>query len=146
MIATCAAVLKNNNIWYISDLKVYPKWRKQNIPLKMLDKSFFIGLLITKKAYSIEMIGSDNKDQSRILKPLTNYKMTNLSTKNLSIYNLSYIQVKILIKYIQSYYHNDVVFLQLKNIKDLILTSTGKPIKFLHIVTKNSLKTDDIYR
>ncbi len=76
--------------------------------LKCLTNLFLSVCLLLKKAYSIEMIGSaDNKDQSRILKLLTNYKRTNLSTKKLSIYNLSYIQVKIFIKYIQSYYHND---------------------------------------
>lgn len=146
LIATCAAVLRSNNIWYIGDLKVHKKWRKKNIPLKMLNKSFFIGMLITQKAYSIEMIGSNNKNESRILKLLYNYKIKkNLTIKKLSIYNLSYIEICKVIDYIRAYHQKIIVFLNLKNVKDLILSSTGKPLNVLHVASIDSVSENDLF-
>lgn len=145
LVATCAAVLKNNKIWYIGDLKVHIEWRKKNIPLKILKKCFFVGMLITRKAYSIEMIGQHNNNQSRILKLLYHYKIKNLTIRKLSIYNLSYLQICKIFTYIQKFHRKNMVFLSLKNIKDLILSSTGNPIKLLHLVTIDSIKNDDIW-
>lgn len=125
----------NNNTlktcWYVCDVKVLTSFRGKNIITKIMLNSVS-KLWTTNKIYAIGMNNDDNK--SNILKyaqkfPLLNFKHGG----KLMIYSVDYNIIISILPIIKKYKGNNIKFLSLYGKKDLILKSTNKPMKLLHI-------------
>jgi hypothetical protein len=121
--------------WYICDLKLLPSFRGKNVITKMMLKSIF-KLWTTNKVYAISMDDDDQKE-NKILKysqksPFLNFK----SAGKLMIYSVDYTTIINLLPIIKKY-KGDVKFTSLLGKKDLILKSTNKPMKLLHVYVDN---------
>lgn len=134
IIATgCAVLRKNPNdqwTWYLCDLKVNKSYRNQWIPYKILKNAYHLSN-ITNKAYGITMNDSSgsNKVVSLINKiPLVKFKVAGI----LYIYQVNANTMRSVQPLLEQYYLT-VSYVSILGIKDLILESTGEPLKLLHV-------------
>jgi len=137
IIASCCAILRQINgekIWYLCDLKVHPNYRGNKMSIRMLLK-YVYKLKHSRKVYGISM---NNSKKNRML---------NLANKNsllkfksdliLMIYSLNYDQMLKALPLIKFYLYPRASFISLRGKKDLILKSTQKPMRLLHLHNKN---------
>lgn len=146
----CSGGMRDDKIWYLCDLKVDPKYRGQGIVSKMYWAALPTLLWESRKFYGIVMEPND-----RMSGLTSNFWLT--ETGKLFIYSLDYDALgraapsldppaglrptyfDIIKDYFsKSYETEDLVWVS--SSKQLILESTGEPIKVLHLSTKTSLK------
>ena len=123
---------KRIKVWYIGDLKLDPKYRNQRFPFKLF---FKYGMQFWSKSSRVYAISMDSGSKpNRILKlvqkiPFGDFK----SGGKLYIYTINYKELKTIDQILKRYfgpYH----FVNLANIKDLILESTGRKMNIKHLV------------
>lgn len=118
--------------WYICDLKVDKSARNNWLPYKMMWKMMHLRSL-SNKGYCVSMntIGEENKVvrlSKRISSPLVNFEYSG----GILIYSLNYDEICRILPLIERY-KGPVFFVSLLGIKDIILKSTQKPMKLLHM-------------
>lgn len=116
----------NDIVRYIGGLVVDKEYRKKGITNNLISKNF-VPQIFYKKWYSIAM-----KTGGNIPRKLKLYKHIFLKFKKIYIYDLDYTAIVKALKHIGPHI-GKYSFLSLKNTKDLILKSTNKPIKLLHL-------------
>lgn len=134
LIATACGVLRTINhkqCWYLCDLKVDPEYRGLHIPFKLAyDAKYKLNLC--GKAYGITM--NKPNSENKVIKLSTHLSMFNFKVvkEPLMIYSITYTKL-LSIRNIIEKHRGPISFLSLENTKDLILKSTKKPMKILHI-------------
>ncbi len=128
---------KTIKAWYLCDLKVHPDYLGQKIPSKIFKKNLITNYLKCGRAYAISM--NPRIGENRVVRLLKKFSWLpfNLSTK-INFYNLPYQE---LLQFIENNNLDSQCFLSLSGIKDLILNSTGKPIKLLHFQSRQLIDT-----
>lgn len=142
IVGTCAMILRsitfpNNdsyeNIWYLSDLKIEHKYRGNHIPHKMLTQNIIGKYLQSNKCYGITM---DDKKNTRVVDICEKNSYLNMfklkDSGKLYIYSIDYNLMKIL-QTVLSVHRGKIGYKSLYGIKDIILRSTKKPMKLLHV-------------
>jgi hypothetical protein len=119
-----------NKVWYIGDVKVHKKYRGQHIPWLLLRDSW---PLIFKGArlYGISMNPKDKPNNIVRLgasMPFVPFKVAD----KLLIFSCDYNEIQRALPII-SFNRGSICFVSLLGIKDLILKSTQKPMKLLHL-------------
>lgn len=136
LIATGSGVLRNinnNKIWYICDLKIDKKYRGRHIPFHMFMNSLHLAKL-SNKAYGITMNNSNDKNNKvvklakKIKSPIGGFAIAG----TLLIYSLNSKDMLIAKPIIESI-KGPIFFVNLRNIKDIILKSTNKPMNLCHV-------------
>lgn len=128
IIGCMAAIRRFDNIWYICDLKVMKEYQGQHISLKMIAKALSI-TQHRKKYYAISMYPTCKK----ILKLLKYLKYISIKNSGyLYIYSLNYHDM-IHVQKILNKMWNNITYLDLGDKKSIILQSTKKPMKLLHL-------------
>ena len=127
-----------DTVWYMCDLKVTKKYRRRHIILKMLIQSMN-KLSLSNKVYGISMNNNTDNITLKLAKriPFLNFK----EGPQLMIYSLNYDKLIIALPIVKKYRGN-ISFLSLNGIKDLILKSTGEPMKLLHLQWTNDSEND----
>jgi hypothetical protein len=119
---------KSIKAWYLCDLKVHPDYLGRKIPSKIFRKSLIANYLKCGRAYAISMNPPTGKN--RIIRLLQKFSWLPFEQNSkINFYNLSYQKLLVFIEKnnlgLQS-------FLSLSGKKDLIMSSTGQPMKLLH--------------
>jgi hypothetical protein len=121
---------KKNTVWYICDLKTDPQHRGRGLTIKMALRNL-PKLRHTTKVYGVSMNtpNSDNKIHT-LTKKIPFVKLKEATT--LLIYSLNY---KNMLKAhnIISQHRGLISYLNLLDIKDLKLKSTGRPMNLVHV-------------
>lgn len=138
LIGTCCGVLRkinNQNIFYLCDLKISKEHRGNYLPYKMLMKFFYLSN-ISDKCYGISM---NNGKMNKMVKYINNIgHIFNFKYDgNILIYECDGHIMKKIKKIIENYKKTSIYFQSSKNIKELILESSNKPIDLYHM-TYNS--------
>jgi hypothetical protein len=138
IIATCCAIKRNvylrensllpTKVTYLCDLKVAKDYRGKLLPFKMLTTLGPSIDLLNAKIYGVTM-----DKTNKIIKLAKSIPLLHLkSGGKLYIYSLDYEKMLRAFDIIKHYRPN-VSFTNLTGIKDLILQSTNKPMKILHL-------------
>lgn len=152
VIATGSGVLQNVNnskVWYICDLKVDKKYRGNHISTKMLINTIVPSILKSNKCYGISMNNKINKNN--IVNLARKINILNFTTAgSIYIYSLNYDEMKLAQPIIEKYF-GSINYISLLGIKDLVLESTNKPLKLLHVNhnthnTYNNIKNKKIIK
>lgn len=117
--------------WYLCDLKVHPDFRLQRIPAKMFRKNLLWNYLRCQKAYAVSM---NPKGKPNRVVEITNRLPIfpiSLSTE-LNIYGLDYDQIRKITPDLNTVL-GSFSFLSLSGKKDLVMKSSGAPLKLLHV-------------
>lgn len=133
--AICVAVLKSTNVpnyqkvWYLCDLKVHPDYQGQSIAQKILHYSFTRCSQISKKVYGVSM----NADSgfNKMINFAQRFSYLGIKFQQTLEFYLLDREKKEAKKFIES---NENKFISLTGIKDLVLESSGKPLRFVHYV------------
>ena len=121
------------SLWYICDLKIHPDYQGMHIIKRIFNFSFRKCFKISKKFYAISM-NSNNNGSSNIVAFAKKFSSLKLEMQEtLDFYLLEQDQIKHLEHLLREYFIN-YGFVSLPEIKDLILSSTNKPLEFLHLV------------
>ncbi len=129
---TACGVLRNiqgTKTWYICDLKVDPKARGNKFSFKCLVKALIPSYLKANKCYAICM--QPNNPVDKLISKLYYPKIK--PTEKINIYLLNYLDILHNSKEISDYYGTTFDLESNIGIKDIILESTGLPLKVLHI-------------
>ena len=137
IIGTCAMILRKIPIgktWYLADFKIEPEFRGLRLPYHMTTNDFFNKYWISNRCYGIAM-DEPSKDSwvvniSRKASHLHLFKLHNAG--KLYIYSVNYNQMKYLHQVLEIT-KGKIAYLSLKGVKDIILQSTLKPMKLLHV-------------
>jgi hypothetical protein len=135
VVACAAGVLRSLQLdgiitkaWYLCDLKVHPDFLGKRIPSKIFRKNLIANYIKCGRAYAVSMNPPDGENRVvRLLKKFS-WLPFRQSTK-LNFYNLTYPQ---LLQFVERNKLGPQSFLSLKGKKDLIMKSTGQPMKLLH--------------
>ncbi len=122
-------VLRNINghhVWYICDLKIDPNCRGQQIPSKMIRKSYIPWLFVSSKFYSCSVEPPEN---NRICRMLDNMGL-HYDTETLYIYMLDYETMCLVHNRLRLIRNFDYV--SLDGVKNIELESGGK-LNLLHV-------------
>lgn len=131
IIALICGVLKND-IWYICDMKVAKAYRRQHIMLKLL-LSNISNLFYSRKIYGISMDSKNKSDSEHLISKIP---FLNPKKDKLLIYTVDYDTLIDLLPIFKKY-RGDISFVNNTGVKDIILKSTNKPMKLLHVVWGN---------
>lgn len=125
-------LIDNNKVWYLCDLKIDPEYRGRWLTYKMLIKCLEL-LKISNKFYGITMNNNNKKNKIVTLAHnITNILNINIKIDQLKIYMINHIEMK-KIKDILEHYKGKIFFNNMNNYKKLIMKSTNKPLKLLHV-------------
>lgn len=117
--------------WYLCDLKVHPDFRGMRIPLRMMGRAFPLKYLICQRAYAISMDPANN-EINRITKLLKKFFWLPFQASGkILFWSLNEEEMSRVLPLVERH-RGKVSFLSLNGIKDIILKSTGKPLKLLH--------------
>jgi hypothetical protein len=117
--------------WYLCDLKVRRESRGSRIPLKMLRGAFLWNYLRCARGYAISMNPSDGSP-NRIARLLKHFRWAPARIAGeLSLWSLSAAEMRIALPALARA-RGEVSFLSLGGVKDIVLRSTGAPMRLLH--------------
>ena len=132
--------------WYLCDLKVDPRYRRQGIASDMLLKMSKI-IRTTDGIYAISMNNGKKNTLFYLLEKMSkNFYNTKMSkdfynTIDLFIYSLDF-KTMIRILPIIHKYRGDIWFVNMQKLKDLRLKSTNSSMKLLHMQWENNCLYD----
>ena len=134
VIGVCVAVLKDigsssvGKVWYLCDLKVHPLHQRKSIASSMLNHLFLKYSKVSSKIYAVSM-NSANSSVNNITSVARQVPSVDIKIQGtLEFYLLSQGDKKSS-EFIDE---NKQKFISLAGVKDLILNSTGMPLKFVH--------------
>ncbi len=134
VVAVSAGIIREipHKVFYLCDLKVHPDYRGKKIPLKMLSHGAIRYYLKCPRGYAISMDKGEQKE-NRVAKLLSRFRWLKIApVEKLFIYSFTHEEIKRYRELIEKH-KGPISFLSLLGIKDLILESTKKPMKLLHI-------------
>ncbi|XWV24892.1 hypothetical protein QJ856_gp0891 [Tupanvirus deep ocean] len=125
------AIKKSIQYWYLCDLKIDEQHRGQNLTSKLFMQMFYKFISITKRGYSISM-DPNSKQIVHIINNLPKHLPIKFTMKKLLIYSVPVEIMKVIERFFVCAYDN-VSYLSLSGVKDLLLTSTNKPMEVYHL-------------
>ncbi len=139
IVAVAAAVLRKletsgqySKAWYLCDLKVHPKYRGRQIPLRLLAKALPMNYLRCQRGYAISM-NAEGERSNRVAKLLARFRWLRFSeTAKILIWSMNASEIERALPLIRIH-RGPVTFLSLGGIKDLVLRSTGLPLDLVHV-------------
>lgn len=138
MIGLCARVLRppvpDINLprcWYVCDLKVHPDYRGQRTPLRIARAVFASSYARCGRGYAITMDPADA--ENRVVRLVQRLRLVpSLKVLRLSFFSLDADQMTEAASLVEAH-RGPVSYLSLGGIKDIVLESTGAPMKLLHV-------------
>jgi len=128
---TCAMILRNINkqkVWYMCDLKINEEYRNRYLLSRLVAYNLFNWYCKSNKMYGICM----NPCQ-KLTGIVNKFRFFGFKTSgNLIIYMVDY-NIMMSLHRILEQYQGSISYLSLLGIKDLVLQSTNKPMKLLHL-------------
>lgn len=116
--------------WYLCDLKVHPDFRGNGLTMKIFRKGLLASLIKSRRGFAVTM---NSVGPNRIVKMLAKAPFTPLGLHSvLDFFTMSEEQALSCRSVIESE-RGTISFLTLKGVKDLVLTSTSKPLPLSHI-------------
>ena len=141
VVAVVAAILrcvpsasgeKPKQAWYICDLKVHPKYRRQHLPDSILKHAFPKLSSLCSRAYAISM-DTDREQPNRFALMLKNFSLAPMSiATRLGIVSLDARWMRKVEPILRDHF-GDVSYLSLAGKKDIVLQSTNLPMPLLHV-------------
>ncbi len=117
--------------WYLCDLKVHPDYRNQRIPARLFQKRLFLNYLRCQKVYAVSM--NPKEKPNRVVEITKRFPFFSIArAAELNIYGLDYDQINFMSNQLNQMI-GSISYLSLSEKKDLIMKSTGAPMKVLHI-------------
>lgn len=117
--------------WYLCDLKVHPGYRGQRLPLRILSSAFWLNYLRCPRGYAISMNPGDGSP-NRIVKLLGHFRWAPVElASTIEIYSLDRARMEACAETLRRH-RGPVSYLSLQGRKDIVLASTGAPMKLLH--------------
>lgn len=124
-----AGVLKR--VWYLCDLKVHPNFRHRGIPGRLLRKKLFTNLLLCRRAYTISMNPASGRN--KVLDVIERFPWVPFrQIGTLCFYQLTLEQVQILLPEINQVVGDEIRFIRLSGVKDIVLNSTNEAMPLFH--------------
>lgn len=118
--------------WYLCDLKVHPRYRRRNLPLKVFRCGFYSNVHRCDRGYAISMNPGDGS-ANRVVRLLERFTPARLSrTVALNLYSLDASDMADLEPLLIEY-RGAISYLSLQGVKDLRLQSTGQILPLLHV-------------
>lgn len=118
--------------WYICDLKVSHKYRRNRIPIKMFKAGFPRKYPICPKGYAVSMNPGDGSENP-VVRLAGHVKLAPVSVgAHLLFYSLSAEQIRIHRPMIELH-RGPISFLSMSGVKDIVLESTQAPMPMLHL-------------
>lgn len=136
-------LIKNKNnllteLWYICDLKIDKKYQGRHLSLKIFQKALSISPM--KKFYSVSMYPTCKK----IMKLLNYLKYLGIKSYGyLNIYSFNYDEMIDMQTLLEKNWKN-ICYVDLSKKKDIILKSSGKSMKLLHLQHDLVKKSSDV--
>lgn len=125
--------------WYICDLKIDNKHRKQGLTIKLFEHIYHRFSLISQRLYLIAM-DPDSQQIIHIinkLQPTIHFKFKHkYKLTKLLIYTVPVIIMKEIERYFTCIF-NKITYLALAGVKDMVLSSTGKSMNLYHLQHDN---------
>jgi hypothetical protein len=118
---------KNSSVgssWYLCDLKVHPDFRDKRIPSKLFRKSIFLNYLRCGRAYAVSMNPADRENRVIAITQKFPFFPIILAAE-LNIFSLESDSLEKIV--------GPISYLSLCGKKDLLMKSTNKPMKLIHI-------------
>jgi hypothetical protein len=124
-----SAVLRR--VWYLCDLKVHPNFRQRGIPARLFRKSLFTNLLLCRRAYTISMNPASGRN--KVLDVIERFPWVPFrQIGTLCFYQLSLQQVQALLPELKKVVGEDIRFIRLSGVKDIVLNSTNEAMPLFH--------------
>lgn len=133
------AIKKELTFWYLCDLKIDKQHRGQNLTTKLFTQMFFKFVRKSHRGYLITM----DPGSQQIIHIFNNMKKlfsSSISLTKLLIYTVSLSTMKEIERFFTCAF-GDISYLSLQGTKDLILTSTNKPINLYHLQHKTKINS-----
>lgn len=136
VVACAAGVLRclsdgSSRAWYLCDLKVHPSYRGQHLPSKLFRKNLLSNYFKCGRGYAISMNPSGSPN--RVIKLIQKFSWLSFRVPGqLNFYSLAWDQMTEYAK-AMSELIGPLSYLSLEGKKDLIMKSTNKRMKLLHI-------------
>jgi hypothetical protein len=122
---------KPRRTWYLCDLKVRPDFRGNRLPLRMLTRAFPHNYLRCPRGYAVTM--NPAQSPNRVVRLLQHFRWARVSlATQLELYSLDAEAMRRHRALVERH-RGPVSFLSLAGKKEIILTSTGKPMPLLHV-------------
>jgi hypothetical protein len=134
VVAVAAGVLRPRPrpSWYLCDLKVHPEYRGRHLPLKLLTRVFVPRYLECRRGYAISMNPGDGSP-NRIVRMLGHFRwLSSALATTLELFSLDEPALRASLDAIERH-RGKVSYLSLAGIKDIVLTSTGAPMRLAHV-------------
>jgi hypothetical protein len=121
---------RKSSAWYLCDLKVHPDFRGHKLTMKIFRKGLLASLLKSRRGFAVTM---NSVGPNRIVKMMENAPFTPLGFhSNLDFFTMSAEETARARTTIESE-RGPLSFLTLQGVKDLVLSSTSKPLPLSHI-------------
>jgi hypothetical protein len=131
IIRTFPSLNGKTRVWYLCDLKVHPGHRRQGIPNRLFRKNLPWNFLRCQRAYTISMNPSEGKN--RVLDVIGRFPWLPLRLLcSLHFYQLTFSEVCAVLPEINQIVGEEVRFLSLRGIKELVMKSSGLPLSLYH--------------
>lgn len=138
VVGTSCAILRNYSMdklstkfWYLCDLKIDQAHRGHNLTLTLFATEFYNLKSVTNRGYLISMDPSSERIV-KIFTKIQNILAIDIDFGKLLIYSVNVEQMRKIEKFFAVAF-GQISYLSLKEKKDLILSSTKKPINLFHL-------------
>jgi len=118
--------------WYVCDLKVFHKYRRNRIPIKMFKAGFPRKYPICPRGYAVSMNPGDGSENP-VVRLAGHVKLAPVSVgAHLLFYSMSAEEIRAH-RSILELHRGPISFLSMRGIKDILLESTQAPMPMLHL-------------
>jgi GNAT superfamily N-acetyltransferase len=132
VLRTLGAGREARECWYACDLKVHPEYRGRHLPFRMAAHAFVRAYRRCPRGYAISMNPGDGSE-NRVVRLLGRIRVLPVTTATeLVFFSLDAQDMTRAVSIVEAH-RGPVGYLSLRGVKDLVLTSTGRPMPLLHV-------------
>lgn len=145
LVETCALILRSDGdgrrVWFVTDLKY--RYRIEHTDQSRSILSVFLCNILSRRLFTVEMINRENSSISHLQQVLNDRGIDTMTARKLHIFDLDRAQLSSAAAEVRKYKGDDIVYLDLRGVRMMRMTSVLQPVKLLHVVPRRSLiKTD----
>jgi len=119
------------HVWYLCDLKVHPNFRNRGIPAMLFRKGLLRNLLLCRRLYTISM--NPLSGRNKVLDVIERFPWVPLrQIGTLYFYQLTLQQVQALLPNLSRIVGEEIKFIRLSGVKDIVLESSKQAIPLFH--------------